>query len=384
MTAPGAAPALGDRPQALPSVAAGTVRLVLSLLGVVVCAAALFLLGAVAVDTPRGQRVDQLVLSAGRGDRGRIADLVFPALDVVTVPVVIALLVLGAIVALVRRRPGLLVHMAAVVGGSNLTTQALKLMIDRTELAKEVDPTTNSFPSGHTTLAASVALVLVLVAPLRVRGLIGVLGALWTAAVGIGTIAQGWHRPSDVVGALLVCGAWTLLALAVDAVAYLVRRHRLAADLAPSVLPSPSTLSSPSTRSSRPPLSSRPRGSAGPDGSGADGDTQDPAGPPSGAEAGRRTWPARVPHHGRVAAVVLLVLGLVALLAGLVQLASIPTPLVLSDTSQQRTSYLAAIFAITGCSGLLSAAVLLLHTPDLRRYRDRSAGSTDARSQVGA
>jgi membrane-associated phospholipid phosphatase len=334
----------------LPSAGAGVVRLVLSLLGAAVCAGLFTILALFAVDTARGQRIDQLVLSAGRGDSGPVRDLVFPALDVVSVPVVLVLLALGAVVALVRRRPGLLVHMVALVGGANLTTQVTKLLMDRTELADQVEATTNSFPSGHTTLAASVALALVLVVPPRARGPVGILGAAWTAAVGIGTIAQGWHRPSDVVGALLVCGMWTLLVLAADAVGYLVRRRRLARTRRTGDGAGAGTGTEPDPA--------------------ADAEVTDRTGSPAGT--------ARTPRHGLVAAVVLLVIGVAGIAAGLVQLAQIPTPLVLSDTSQQRSSYLAAIFAITGCSAMLCAAVLLLHTPDLRRYRT-TAGQAPVR-----
>lgn len=45
-----------------------------------------------------------------------------------------------------------------------------------------------------------------------------VLGALWTAGAGIGTLALGWHRASDVAGAIVVVATWTFLMLAVDGV----------------------------------------------------------------------------------------------------------------------------------------------------------------------
>ena len=41
-----------------------------------------------------------------------------------------------------------------------------------------------------------------------------VAGLLLTAAVGISVVVLGWHYPSDVLGGLLVVGAWGFGALA--------------------------------------------------------------------------------------------------------------------------------------------------------------------------
>jgi hypothetical protein len=98
--------------------------------------------------------------------------------------------------------------------GANVTTQVLQRVIDRPEIG--VDPERaaagNSLPSGHTTVAASVAVALVLVLPARVRGVGAVLGALLTALAGTATLSAGWHRPSDAVAALLIVGAWACAA----------------------------------------------------------------------------------------------------------------------------------------------------------------------------
>ena len=67
----------------------------------------------------------------------------------------------------------------------------------------------NSLPSGHTTVAASVAIALVLVLPPRVRALGAFLAAVYTALAGVATMSAGWHRPSDAMAALLIVGGWT-------------------------------------------------------------------------------------------------------------------------------------------------------------------------------
>lgn len=65
----------------------------------------------------------------------------------------------------------------------------------------------NSFPSGHTTAAASIGVAISLVVSPNSRRGIGVLGVLWTAAVGVGVVVAGWHRPSDAIGAAALAGA---------------------------------------------------------------------------------------------------------------------------------------------------------------------------------
>ncbi|HEX4751953.1 MAG TPA: phosphatase PAP2 family protein, partial [Solirubrobacterales bacterium] len=75
-------------------------------------------------------------------------------------------------------------------------------------------PWPNSFPSGHTTAAASIAVALLLVVPTVHRTAAAAVGAGLTAAVGISVIVLAWHYPSDVLGGLLVVGAWSFAALA--------------------------------------------------------------------------------------------------------------------------------------------------------------------------
>ncbi len=70
----------------------------------------------------------------------------------------------------------------------------------------------NSLPSGHATVTASVAVALVLVLPAAVRGIAALAGAGVTTVVGVATVSADWHRPSDVVAALLVVGAWAAVA----------------------------------------------------------------------------------------------------------------------------------------------------------------------------
>ncbi|HTT95943.1 MAG TPA: phosphatase PAP2 family protein [Solirubrobacterales bacterium] len=121
-----------------------------------------------------------------------------------------------------RRREALAA--IAVVAGANVTTQVLKVVLEhaRTKAFEhEISmPWSTSFPSGHTTAAASIAVALLLVVPTGYRLLAAGVGAALTGAVGLSVVILGWHYPSDVLGALLVVATWGLCA-----VAYLRRRH---------------------------------------------------------------------------------------------------------------------------------------------------------------
>ncbi len=132
-----------------------------------------------------------------------------------------ALLLLGAAIGalgwkLGRRRE--VFAALVVVAGANLTTQLLKATVEHVRaraLAHDLYlPWPNSFPSGHTTAAASLAAALLLVTPARHRLAAATIGAALTAAVGFSVVVLGWHYPSDALGALLVVGAWGFAALA--------------------------------------------------------------------------------------------------------------------------------------------------------------------------
>lgn len=102
-------------------------------------------------------------------------------------------------------------RMAVAVGvvclGANLTTQALKILT-----AAPREPLwlpDASWPSGHLTAATSLALCVVLVAPVALRPYAVVAGALGVLATAYSILVIGSHHPSDVAGGMLVAGAWT-------------------------------------------------------------------------------------------------------------------------------------------------------------------------------
>jgi membrane-associated phospholipid phosphatase len=161
-----------------------------------------------------GQVLDTIALGGNRIDSARIDSVVSTILNGLSVVSVLLATGVVAFIAFARRRTALGVISIAFIAGANLTTQLLKVHIVRPYLG--VDPARidagNSLPSGHTTVAASVAVALVFVLPARVRGFAAVVGAGYAALVGVATMSAGWHRPSDSVAALLVVGGWAAAA----------------------------------------------------------------------------------------------------------------------------------------------------------------------------
>jgi len=182
------------------------------------------------VDTFTGQTVDQAALEGAAYGRNQLWRLAEPVLDVVSVSFIVLVLLSAVVIAVVRRRWELAVQAAIVMAGANLTTQVLKKWVfDRPELGVP-GGYGNTLPSGHTTVAASASVVLMLVVPPRVRPWAAALGALYTTATGVSTLVGQWHRPSDVVAAVLVVLAWTA---ATCALAVLTPRWDVPVDRAP-------------------------------------------------------------------------------------------------------------------------------------------------------
>lgn len=121
--------------------------------------------------------------------------------------------------ALVRRRWAAAVVALAGVGLANLATQVLKNEILTRPFRGIETFTENSLPSGHTTLAASAAAAVFLVASPRWRPLVAFVGGTYAVGTGIATLVNQWHRPADVVAAFLVVAvvmspaAWLVLRL---------------------------------------------------------------------------------------------------------------------------------------------------------------------------
>lgn len=171
------------------------------------------------VDTQRGQLLDDAALRGSEIGRSTLWTGAQPVLDVVSVSFVVIVVGIASVMAIVRRRWLRIVQIVVLIGGANLTTQVLKReILDRPYLTDAVYVGNNSLPSGHVTVAASVAAIVLIAAPPGLRPLTAVGGAAYTALTGVSTMVGGWHRPADVVAAIAVVVAWSGIATAVTAV----------------------------------------------------------------------------------------------------------------------------------------------------------------------
>ncbi len=205
------------------------------------CAVALGFLTLLALGLAAGRHVDVrlfLRLAEDEPRGGTLADAVASLGDPLPM---LAMLTVACLIALLRGRPRGALAAVLVVVGANVITQLLKVLLahPRVKLAIGADPfEPNTFPSGHTTAAASIAVAYALVVPASLRDLVLTLGAAFALAVGASVVAIGWHYPSDVLGAYLVVACWGFAILAASRA--VARRRPQSAGVNPRTpLPSP-------------------------------------------------------------------------------------------------------------------------------------------------
>lgn len=168
----------------------------------------------VCVFTEDGQSYDELVwknLSTNvPGAVGSLMSLVAQSWLVIAISCLLA--VIGVVSALVRRRwwlVGQIVVFAAVC----LAVTRIKGVLPRPFIINTDSPAANSAPSGHTMLAAACAVILLLAVPRVARALAGIIGVIWSWAVGVSVIYGQWHRPSDVAMSILLVAGLALIVL---------------------------------------------------------------------------------------------------------------------------------------------------------------------------
>ncbi len=169
-----------------------------------------------AVRTRWGQRLDATALSGRAALRPRTIHAAAQLLTTISVASLVLVGGLIVLIALSRRRPLLSLGAGAVIAGAVMTSEVLKhVVLPRPYFgirdAVGVHP---SYPSGHTTVAYSLAIAALLVAPSRSRAAVGILGSLYAIGIGIAVVATGNHRPSDPIGAVAVVIAWGALVAA--------------------------------------------------------------------------------------------------------------------------------------------------------------------------
>jgi membrane-associated phospholipid phosphatase len=70
-----------------------------------------------------------------------------------------------------------------------------------------IDTAADSLPSGHVAAVAALAAGAVVAAPRALRQLVATAGAAAVLLTGVATMAEEWHRPSDVLAAALIAVA---------------------------------------------------------------------------------------------------------------------------------------------------------------------------------
>jgi membrane-associated phospholipid phosphatase len=180
------------------------------------CGALLIGVYLAAVRTVPGQRFEDSVLSAAAFHQDSIAaSWAIPVLNTVTVFSLAAVVAAVVVIARLRRLPLLGWLAAGVVVASVLSGQLARVVLERPALLEfGFRRGDQSFPSGHTTVALSVLCAVGLVVPRGWRPLAIGLCSMWATSVTVGTVAAGWHRPSDTLGSGLIVLFWISLALA--------------------------------------------------------------------------------------------------------------------------------------------------------------------------
>jgi membrane-associated phospholipid phosphatase len=158
------------------------------------------------VRTSLGQVVDTEAMRGADVHHPQIVEVLNRTLNGTTGASLVLVCVAVAAIGLLRKRLDLAVGAAFMVLASNGSAQLLKTHLTRPDL--DDFPAPNSFPSGHTTAAASVAFALILVLPYAVRGLVTLVGAGYVTIIAVATVWAEWHRPSDTVAGLLLVLAW--------------------------------------------------------------------------------------------------------------------------------------------------------------------------------
>ncbi len=131
---------------------------------------------------------------------------------VITVSVIMGAI---AFAVLIVRKRWLSIAQLAVFGGLCFAAaELLKPLLPRPYLINLESNPNNSAPSGHVILAAAASVMLLCAVPRALRALVAVIGWAYTVLVGLSVIAAQWHRPTDVIMALLIVGGLALLALA--------------------------------------------------------------------------------------------------------------------------------------------------------------------------
>jgi hypothetical protein len=174
-----------------------------------VCVAAVIILYLVFVRTEHGQIIDNKPVRQRTVVDQDTLDVANRVLETITFSS-LALAAGGLVfVALIRERLLLAFAVGTAILGANVTSEVLKhAVLGRPALADTARAYANTYPSGHATVAMSLAVGAVLVVPRRLRAAAAVAGGAYAAAVSSAILVTARHRPSDVAAAAFVAVGW--------------------------------------------------------------------------------------------------------------------------------------------------------------------------------
>lgn len=195
-----------------PRVSAVASSIVFAVLGLV-ASAAVFYAG---VWTLPGQRFDSWMWS----DMSRL----FPSIESLApslftdsrwiIVASVVMIALALLVAVVRKRFYTFALTVVFIIAAFVSSYGLKRVLPRPVLDAYIPDPANSAPSGHTALATTASVCLVLCVPRVLRAICAVWAVIFTTSVGIMVIYDNWHRPTDSIMAILLVVSLGLLAMA--------------------------------------------------------------------------------------------------------------------------------------------------------------------------
>lgn len=158
----------------------------------------------IAVGSVIGQRAEESVLDASEFTTNPPAPL-----SLVSTPSIVVALIVIALIALWVHGIGRTLSILAASVIALVASQLLKeTWLERPDLLDFASA--NTFPSGHMTVFAVVAAGVIWAVPRSAQIVVATVAALVLGAVSWQLLEFGWHRPSDLIGAL----ALTLLSFA--------------------------------------------------------------------------------------------------------------------------------------------------------------------------
>ena len=165
--------------------------------------------------TATGQQVDEQAYTEYANQFKSYRGPTLTALD--SLPAVVGVIAVLGLVAVLIWKHRFLPSLIGVIAGAAAVTSTYLLkhyLIVKPDLGVQ-EALSNSAPSGHTTFAAAAGAALFLAAPRFLRPTVALCAALATCLTGASTIINGWHRPADVVTAILVTAIWTVVGMGV-------------------------------------------------------------------------------------------------------------------------------------------------------------------------